>query len=154
MRQKSQELKKVGQCLYRNGRKTYFALIKVGGKQIKRSLKTTDMAIAKRSLAELRSKAERLHGKENRNIRFEELAQNWLESIKSSLKVKSYDRRRVAIVGLMPFFKGVPVRAIGFAEIDTWRRKRGGAISARSHNIELETLKLLLTYACRRGILM
>src|SRR5438874_12857682 len=103
--QKSQQLKRVGECLYRNGRKIYFALIKVSGKQIKRSLKTDDLAIAKRRLAELRSKAERLHGKENRNIRFEELAANWLESIRASLKPKSWDRRRVASVGLTPFCK-------------------------------------------------
>src|SRR5204863_7328720 len=124
IRQTSQEFKKVGQCLCRNGRKTYFALIKVGGKQIKRSLKTTDMAIAKRSLAELRSKAERLHGKENRNIRFEELADNWLDSIKPGLKPKSWDRRRVALVGLTPFFKGMPVKSIGYQEIDEWKRRR------------------------------
>ncbi len=152
--QKSQELKKVAECLYRNGNKTYFALLKVSGKQIKRSLKTDDMAIAKRRLAELRAKAQRLHGTENKNIRFEELAENWMESIKPSLKPKSYDRRRVAIVGLLPFFKGMPVKAIGFAEIDEWKRKRGASISARSHNIELETLKILLRYACERGILM
>jgi integrase len=152
--QKSQELKKVGECLYRNGNKVYFALLKVSGKQIKRSLKTDDLAIAKRRLAELREKAQRLHGTENRNIRFEELAENWLESIRGGLKPKSYDRRRVAIVGLTPYFEGKPVKSLGYAEIDEWKRKRGAGISARSHNIELETLKLLLRYACERGILM
>ena len=152
--QKSQILKRVGECLYRNGQKTYFALIKISGKQIKRSLKTDDLAIAKRRLAELRNIAERLHGKENRSIRFEELAKNWLESIKPGLKPKSWDRRRVAIVGLTPFFKAMPVRAIGYQEIDEWRRRRGSKISARSHNIELETLKVLLRYACDRGILL
>lgn len=152
--QKSQELKKVAECLYRNGNKIYFALIKVRGKQIKRSLKTDDLAIAKRRLGELRGKAERLHGQENRGIRFEELAENWLASIKAALKPKSYDRRRVAIIGLTPFFKGLPVKSIGFNEIDEWRRKRGAIVSARSHNIELETLKLLLRYACDRGILL
>jgi len=152
--QKSQELKKVAECLYRNGNKTYFALLKVSGKQIKRSLKTDDMAVAKRRLAELRGKAQRLHGSENRNIRFEELTENWLESVKPGLKPKSYDRRRVALIGLTPYFKGIPVKAIGFAEIDEWKRKRGAAVSARSHNIELETLKLLLRYACDRGILL
>lgn len=154
MAQKSQELKKVGECLYRNGNKVYFALIKVSGKQIKRSLKTDDVAIAKRRLAELRAKAERLHGKENRNIRFEELAESWMESIKPSLKPKSYDRRRVALVGLTLFFKEMPIKAIGFNDIDEWRRKRGATISARSHNIELETLKILLRYACDRGIVL
>jgi integrase len=152
--QKSQHLKRVGECLYRNGRKTYFALVKVSGKQIKRSLKTNDLAIAKRRLSELRGKAERLHGKENRNIRFQELSGNWLESIKPGLKPKSWDRRGVAIVGLTPFFKGMAVKSIGFKEIDEWRRRRGAKISARSHNIELETLKLLLTYAIDRGIFL
>src|SRR5260370_9406209 len=152
--QKSQQLKRVGECLYRNGRRTYFALIKVSGTQIKRSLKTDDLAIAKRKLSELRSKAERLHGKENRNIRFEELAANWRESIKANLKPKSWYRRRVAIIGLTPFFKGMPVKSIGYQEIDEWKRRRGSKISSRSHNIELETLKLLLRYASDRGILL
>jgi integrase len=151
---KSQQLNRVGECLYRSGRKTYFALIKISGKQIKRSLKTDDLAIAKRKLAELRSRAQRLHGKENRNIRFEELTGSWLESIKSNLKPKSWDRRRVAIVGLTPFFRGMPVKSIGYQEIDEWRRRRGSKVSARSHNIELETLKLLLRYANDRGILL
>jgi integrase len=152
--QKSQDFKKVAECLYRNANKVYFALIKVSGKQIKRSLKTDDMAIAKRRLGDLRAKAERLHGKENRNIRFEELGENWLESIKPNLKPKSYDRRRVAIVGLTPSFKGMAVKAIGFAQIDQWKRKRGASLSARSHNIELETLKILFRYAGDRGILL
>src|SRR5260370_42514262 len=140
--QKSQQLKRVGECLYRNGRRTYFALIKVSGTQIKRSLKTDDLAIAKRKLSELRSNAERLHGKENRNIRFEELTANWLESIKANLKPKSWDRRRVAIVGLTPFFKGMLMRSIGYREIDEWLCRGGSRISSRSHNIELERLSL------------
>ncbi len=152
--QKSQELSKVGECLYRTGKKIYFALFKVRGKQIKRSLQTEDLAIAKRRLSELRGKAERMHGKGNRNIRFDELASQWLESIKPSLKPKSLSRRNVAIVGLAKSFAGMPARAIGFAEIDRWKRTRGAALSPRSHNIELETLSLLFRYAGDRGILM
>ncbi len=151
---KSQEFKKAAECLYRNGNKVYYARVKVNGKQIRRSLNTTDLAIAKRRLGEFRVKAERLEGEENRNIRFEELAEEWLASIKSGLKPKSYDRRRVALVGLTPFFRGMSVKAIGFAEIDAWKRKRGATVSARSHNIELETLKLILRYAVDRGIVL
>ena len=154
MPKKSQEFNKVAECLYRNGNRLYYALVKVNGKQIRRSLKTTDLAIAKRRLVEFRAKAERLDGEENRNIRFEELADEWLASIKSGLKPKSYDRRRVALVGLTPFFRGTSVKAIGFAEIDAWKRKRGATVSARSHNIELETLKLILRYAVDRGIVL
>jgi len=154
MPKKSQEFNKVAECLYRNGNRLYYALVKVNGKQIRRSLKTTDLAIAKRRLVEFRAKAERLEGEENRNIRFEELANEWLASIKSGLKPKSYDRRRVALVGLTPFFRGMSVKAIGFAEIDAWKRKRGATVSARSHNIELESLKIILRYAGDRGIVL
>jgi len=132
---KSQTLNRVGECLYRNGHKTYFALIKVRGKQIRRSLKTTDLAIARRKLNEFRAKAERLYGNENRNIRFEEVTDQWMESIKTGLKPKSWDRRRVAIVGLTPFFNGLPVKSIGYQEIDEWRRRRGSILSSRTHNI-------------------
>ncbi|MEO8352066.1 MAG: site-specific integrase [Chthoniobacteraceae bacterium] len=153
-REKSQDFKKAAECLYRNGNRVYFARVKVNGKQIRRSLDTTDLAIAKRRLVEFRAKAERLEGDENRNIRFEELADEWLASIKSGLKPKSYDRRRVALVGLTPFFRGMAVKSIGFAEIDAWKRKRGATVSARSHNIELESLKLIFRYACDRGIVL
>ena len=58
------------------------------------------------------------------------------------------------MIGLTPSFKGMAIKNIGFAEIDEWKRNRGSKISARSHNIELETLKILLRYACDRGILL
>jgi integrase len=154
MANKSQEFKRVGECLYRNQIKTYFALIKVAGKQIKRSLKTDDLPLAKRRLAELRAKTNRLHGSGSRNVRFEEFADNWLESIKSDMKPKSWDRRRVALVGLRPFFKGALMKSVGYSQIDEWRRRRGCNLSPRSHNIELETLKIVFRSACDRGILL
>jgi len=57
-------LTKVAECLYRNGHGPCFALIKVRGKQIKRSLKTSDAALARRRPAELRTKAHGLAGEE------------------------------------------------------------------------------------------
>ena len=51
----------------------YYALVKRGGKQIRRSLKTTDKALAKRRLSELKQKASKLRtGKENASITFEQ----------------------------------------------------------------------------------
>ena len=151
---KSQVLKKVGECLYRNGNGTYFAILKINGKQVKKTLDTNDAAIAKRRLGDLRGKLGRVYGNDNRNMRFDELTENWLETIKPRLKVKSYKRRAVAINGLLPFFKDKLVRSIGYHDIEQWERKRGAAISPRSHNIELETLKILLRYAEQRGIII
>ena len=154
MDQKSQEPKKVGECLYRKPNKQYFALLKVRGKQIKRSLKTDDLALAKRRLAELREKTKRQTGTGNRNIRFEELAEAWLASIKPDLKGSSYARREVAVAGLKSQLAGKSARSIGYADIEEWRKKRAAPLSARSYNIELETLKLVLGYACKHGILL
>jgi len=60
----SNPLRKVGECLYRNGHGVYFAWFAVRGKQIKRSLKTSDKELARRRLGELRKSATRLHGLE------------------------------------------------------------------------------------------
>lgn len=133
--------------LYRNKHGTYFALIKAGGKQIKKSLRTDDPALAKRRLADLRQKAARLSGAEQKNLRFEELTELWLESIKGELKPSSYRRRVVCVNGLLPVFKGMPVRSIRHDTVDQWKIRRGANLSARSYNVELETLNQLFRYA-------
>jgi hypothetical protein len=51
------EFNRVAECLYRIHTGGYYALIKVGGKQIKRSWKSNDQALAKRRLKEMREKA-------------------------------------------------------------------------------------------------
>jgi hypothetical protein len=51
----SNPLRKVGECLYRNGHGVYFAWFSVRGKQVKRSLKTNDKELARRRLGELRN---------------------------------------------------------------------------------------------------
>src|SRR5947199_752635 len=48
-------LQKVGESLYRySSNRVYYARVKVDGKEIKRSLRTTDPAFARRNLAALR----------------------------------------------------------------------------------------------------
>jgi hypothetical protein len=56
----AQALKRVGECLYRHHTRTYYALVKVAGKQIKRSLRTADVSLAKRRLSDFRNSATRL----------------------------------------------------------------------------------------------
>jgi hypothetical protein len=143
----SNPLRKVGECLYRNGHGVYFAWFSVRGKQLKRSLKTSDKELARRRLAELRKVATRLHGLEDRNLRFEEVVRAWLESIQGGLKPSSYRRRVVCINQLMPFFKTIPVRSITSADIEKWKLRRGATITARTFNKELETLNHVIRYA-------
>ncbi len=62
VREQPSGLKRIGECLYRHHAGTYYALVKVIGKQIKRSLKTSDLTLAKRRVADFRAKASRLTG--------------------------------------------------------------------------------------------
>ena len=151
----SSRLYRVGECLYRNGHGVYFAWFSVRGKQLKRSLKTSDKELARRRLAELRKIATRLHGLEDRNLRFEEVVRGWLESIEGGLKPSTYRRRVVCINQLMPFFKTIPMRSITSADIEKWKLRRGVSIAARTFNKELETLNHLIRYAWDvKGILL
>jgi len=151
----SNSLRKVGECLYRNGHGVYFAWFSVRGKQLKRSLKTSDKELARRRLAELRKVATRLHGLEDRNLRFEEVVRAWLESIQGGLKPSTYRRRVVCINQLMPFFKTIPMRSITSADIEKWKLRRGATIAARTFNKELETLNHVIRYARDvKGILL
>jgi integrase len=139
-------LTKVAECLYRNGHGTYFALLKVRGKQIKRSLNTTDAALARRRLAEFRTKVSGLAGEE-RSMTFDHLAERWLALKKSDLRPGSWKRLEGITRTLKPFFAGLPVRSIGQTQIEAWKIKRGIAVSARSFNYEREVLRRLLEYA-------
>ena len=151
----SNSLRKVGECLYRNRHGVYFAWFSIRGKQLKRSLKTSDKELARRRLAELRKIAARLHGSEDRNLRFEEVARCWVESIEGGVKPSTYKRRVVCINQLMPFFKTIPMRSITSADIEKWKLRRGSSLAARTFNKELVTLNHVIRYARDvKGILL
>ena len=144
--QETPSLTKVAECLYRNNHGTYFALLKVRGKQIKRSLKTADGAMARRRLADLRTKAQGLSGDE-RSMTFDQLAERWLAVKKSELRMSSWRRLQCIVNVVGPFFTGTPVRSIGNRQIEAWKLKRGAAVGARSFNYEREALRRLFEYA-------
>jgi integrase len=140
--------KKVGQNLYRDSTGRYYLLVKKGGKQFRRSLKTKDAALAKGRLREFLDRAGQLATDgTNSSIRFEDLAQRWLATKKAELKASSAYRRESVLKQLKPFFKGRLVRAIGVSEFEAWKIHRGAKLSARSWNIDVETMKQIFDYA-------
>ncbi len=141
-------LRKVGECLYRNHRGTYFALIKSNGKQIKRSLKTEDAALARRRLKELRIKATGLTGDE-RTMRFDELAERWLRLKQPELKRRSFERLELVMRTVRPFFGGLPVRSIGQNQVETWQVTRGRKVSAA--DVQLRAANAPGTVRLREG---
>jgi integrase len=75
---------KVGECLYRyssNG--VYYARIKRGGKETKRSLETADKALAQRKLRELRDE-ERQIDRSRANVTLAQLCDRWLGTKKNA----------------------------------------------------------------------
>ena len=57
--EQNSDWKNVGPCLYRYKAATYYALLKIRGKQVKQSLETSDREMANRKLRELRGKLEK-----------------------------------------------------------------------------------------------
>lgn len=145
-------LTNVSQNLYRNGLGTYFAIIKIRGKQIKRSLKTKDRIIAKNKLAEMENDAGRLM--DDRKILFSDLAAKWLATQKGRLKHDSYSRRASAITQVNRFLGPKAVFKITLADLETWQVERGNKMSPRTHNIEFETINLVLKYGQDHDVLL
>src|SRR5260370_12011575 len=72
---------KVGECLYRyssNG--VYYARIRVDGKEIKRSLATTDRAIAQRELARFKNEQRQIDRSQGK-LTLAQLCDRYLETI-------------------------------------------------------------------------
>ncbi len=143
----SQNLVRVAENLYRNGNDTYYVKFKKDGKQYKQSLETHDRATANRELAAFIKKIEN-KTKEEADVLFTELADEWLATIKPRMKDKSYTRRVSSLNQLKPAFKGKTIRGIIHADLAKWEASRTG-VAARTFNRDRETLILLFGYAVK-----
>ncbi len=147
---------KVAECLYRRDSSgVYYALVKRGGKQFRRSLKTADRKLAERRLSEFRYKVGRLDQiKGAVRTTFAELADRWLAMIRHTLKQSSVDRRLDNIKRLKVHFGNLPVRNITDRTCEDWMTARAGKTSASTYNKEREALRLILGLAKREGLLL
>ena len=148
--------RKVGENLYRlKSSGTYYALLKRGGKQIRKSLGTKDKELAIRNLGELRERVGRLNNdKDLRNITFEELTSRWLAVKSPSLKASSISRIKRCIKGLIPFFENRAFKNVDRRLCEDWLTRRGQKISASSYNQERNVLTALFKYAIDLGIVL
>ena len=119
----------MGENLYRHTPSgNYYALLKRGGKQFRRSLKTNDRALAGRRLADLGQKIANLTLADTRNATFKALAASWLAGVRHALKPATITQREVCITGLSPFFNRVPIGNISSAQCDKWLERRGNCV--------------------------
>jgi integrase len=144
---------KVGECLYRyssNG--VYYARIKVRGKEIRRSLETTDRVFAKRKLAVLKeAQAEVDHSKGK--LTLAELCDQYLKTV-LHLRPKTVERKTHIVQRIKRDWPGGSSRQLGKvrpSEVPLWLNKYDfGPVSRNQH---LACLKAIFQMAVDDGII-
>ncbi len=130
-------------------------MIKKGGKQFRRPVKTKDRKLAERRLKEIKEKTGGLTAGEDAKLTFEEVATKcWLESIKHTLAGSTIIQREIRIKNLAPFFAGKPIRNVTPADCEKWVVKRGAELAPQTFVHELETMKAVFEYGQRHGLLL
>ena len=142
MRTRQNAFQKVGECLYRyssNG--VYYARFESGGKEIRRSLRTTDRASAQRALAWLKQEREQIDPTQGK-LTVAELADRYLATIQhqspATIERKSLIVRRLK--SHWPTGRLAQVAKIKPSQVDLWlalvaRRAKHFGSASRNHHI-------------------
>ena len=119
---------KVGECLYRYSNGVYYARIRVEGKEIKRSLETTDPALARRKLADFRNEQRQIDRSQGK-LTLDAFCDRYLLTVRHQ-KPKTVERKTF-IVGRIksdwPTGRLTQVAKIRPSECDAWLRATGSA---------------------------
>ncbi len=132
----------------------YYALLKRGDKQFRRSLKTKDRKLADRRLTELRAQVGNLTISDDARHSFDDIARRWMDTTKHTLKASSISRRETCIRNLSPFFAGVTIRNVLPKHCDRWLTERGSTIAAQTLAHELNAMRGVFDYAIRLGLML
>ena len=120
----------VGENLYRRESSgVYYALIKKGGKQFRRSLKTKDLGLARRRLSELREEVSSLVSHDAGALTFKIVADRWMASFRHTIKESTAKRCQACIEALAPIFTGLSLRNITPTHCERWVTQRGDSIA-------------------------
>jgi integrase len=146
---------KVAENLYRlESSGGYYALVKRGGKQFRRSLKTKDRKLADRRLKEIKEQVGGLLLGDDSNLGFEAVARRWLESVKHTLAPGTIQQREIRIKNITPFFKGASLRNVTPIQCEQWAIKRGAKLASQTFVHELETLRTVFDYGRKHGLIL
>ena len=146
---------RVAENLYRleaNG--GYYALLKRGDKQFRRSLKTRDRKLADRRLAELRAQVGQLRITEEAKQTFDQIAERWMASTQHALKPSTVTRRRTCLKNLSPYFRGLSIRNIQPQHCERWVTGRAAQIAPQTMAHELNAMRAVFDYAIDAGLML
>ncbi len=132
----------------------YYAFVKRGRKQFRRSLHTDDPRQARRMKDDFMRELDRLASAEAAQITFEELAARWIESERHTLKESSARRRAGCIKSVAPAFFGLQIRNITASHCVAWSTARAKEAAAATFTKELETMRGAFRYAAALGLII
>jgi integrase len=132
----------------------YYALVKRGDKQFRRSLKTKDRKLAERRLKEYRDQLLNLRVTEDARLSFADVAKHWMAVTSHTLKPSSALRREQCIQTLIPFFEGFSIRNIQRQHCERWLTERAPNVAAMTMNRELELMRAVFAYAVKLGLML
>jgi integrase len=139
---------KVGECLYRYSNGVYYARIRVDGKEIKRSLQTTDRELARRKLADFR-KEQRQIDRSAGKLTLDALCDRYLQTVQRQ-KPKTVERKTF-IAGRIkndwPTGRLMQVAKIKPSECDVWLSCY--SFGSASRNLHISCLKEVFGVALR-----
>jgi integrase len=147
----SKVFNRVADNLYRTGEGTYYARLRLKGKNFKSSLGTHDRKTADRKLSDYIKEIENKEA-ELPDVYFPEFADKWLETIKPRLKASSYTRRVSSIKQFKPLFMDTKMREITLDRLQKWEASRS-KISNRTFNVDRETIHLIFKYAVKLNLI-
>jgi integrase len=153
MRTRQSAFQKVGECLYRyspNG--VYYARFESGGKEIRRSLRTTDRASAQRALVWLKQERKEVDPAQGK-LTLADVCDRYLQTVQHQ-KPKTVVRKTLIVRRVKeqwPAGKLTQIAKIRPSHVDVWiSRYRFGP---HSHNLHMECIKGIFEMAVRDGII-
>jgi integrase len=136
-----------------------FARLKISGKQVRRSLKTTDPELAKRKLVEL-ERHERAVAQDRRRgkMLFGEALEEWLKSRRCDPSLapstKDYDDQRAkALLQSWPGLETLDIRRIKKEDCEQWAAGFAEQYGATTYNHTISIVKHALERAVERGVI-
>ena len=152
LQETTRAFQKVGECLYRYSNGVYYARIRVEGKQIKRSLETTDPALARRRLADFRNEQRQIDRSQGK-LSLDALCDRYLLTVRHQ-KPKTVERKAAIVVRIKsdwPTGKLTQSAKVRPSECDAWlARYRFGPAS---RNLYIACLKEVFALAVRDRII-
>ena len=135
---------KVGECLYRNpSSEGYYALVKVRGKQIKRSLRTKHLAEARRKLRDFKADLERMDPEAGR-ITVGGLCDRYVATVQHQ-SPKTVRRKQDIIKRIRQRWGSIPAGKVRKSEVLAWLA--AFPFGESSYNLHLGTVRAVFRLA-------